>query len=380
MGYVRNTYGCHCFYGDSSFKRYNRAALGDTFIFNYNSNNTYNCCGGHGGGFWGGLGMGLGMGFGNFLGGFCGNLFGGFGNMFGGFGNMFGGFGMGNMFGGFGFPSFNFGNWGFGGTPAASSSNNTSTTKTVTVTKENADYAPINRLEERLYALVKDPNRKAEDIDALAKDVDAKIKEYEDKGNKFDEIQDAEDIGRLRKFKQHLEDLKAGKVPDDEDLTKDNEFGVEGLTPEDLTTLRNLKIRVINYDGKNGDAKGWSLPTPMSVENLQKLKAIADKTNMAVACANNTQAGLDKWIAGKIDDIKEVNGKLEYTIDCQNYGKLEFKHQVKQKEGNKYSVDRIDLGRAKESEYNHTPQDYDLYDGKLNRHGTSVNTVKTKKN
>ncbi len=85
MGYVRNTYGCHCFYGDSSFKRYNRAALGDTFIFNYNSNNTYNCCGGHRGGFWGGLGLGLGMGFGNLLGGFCGNLFGGFGNMFGGF-------------------------------------------------------------------------------------------------------------------------------------------------------------------------------------------------------------------------------------------------------------------------------------------------------
>ena len=365
MGYVRNTYGCHCFYGDSSFKRYNRALGGDTLIFNYNSNNTYNCCGGHGGGFWGGLGMGLGMGFGNFLGGFCGNLF-------GGFGNMFGGFGMGNMFGGF--PSWGgFGNWGFGGTPAASSNNNT---KTVTVTKENADYAPINRLEERLYALVKDPNRKAEDIDALARDVDAKIKEYEDKGNKFDEIQDAEDIGRLRKFKQHLEDLKAGKVPDDEDLTKDNEFGVEGLTPEDLTTLRNLKIRVINYDGKNGAAKGWSLPTPMSVENLQKLKAIADKTNMAVVCANNTKAGLDKWIAGKIDDIKEVDGKLEYTIDCQNYGKLEFKHQVKQKEGNTYSVDRIDLGRAGESGWNHTSQDYQLYDGMLKRHGASVNTKK----
>ncbi len=122
MGYVRNTYGCHCFYGDSSFKRYNRAALGDTFIFNYNSNNTYNCCGGRRGGFWGGLGLGLGMGFGNLLGGLCGGL-----------GNMFGGFGMGNMFGGF--PSFGgFGNWGFGGTPAASTVK--PSTKTVTVEKK----------------------------------------------------------------------------------------------------------------------------------------------------------------------------------------------------------------------------------------------------
>ncbi len=367
MGYVRSNYGCHCFYGDSSFKRYNRAMGGDTLIFNYNSNNTYNCCSGNRGGFWGGLGLGIGMGFGNLLGGLCGNLFGGMGNMFGGF------------------PSFGgFGNWGFGGTPAASKASSApsttsaattsaATTQTITVAKENADYAPINRLEERLYNLVKDPNRKPADIDALINEVDAKIKEYENNGNKFDEIQDAEDIGRLRKFKQHLDDLKAGNVPNDESLTAGNEFGIDGLSPEDLTTLRNLKIRVINYEGKNGPAKGWSLPTPISVENLQKLKAIADKTNMAVACANNVKAGLDKWIAGKIDDIKEVNGKLEYTIDCQDYGKLDFKHQVKQIEGDTYSVDRIDLGRTGESNWKHTACEYKLYDGKLNRNGSSVN-------
>ena len=134
--YVKQNFGCHCFYNDSAFKRYNRAHMGgDTLIFNYYGNSCgggympATCgCGFFGGlkGFWGGLGAGLGMGLMNFgmglLNGWMGNLFGGCG--FGGFG------GFGN-FGGFG---------GLGGNSSVGNGSN-SATATATTTKIRQDRA-----------------------------------------------------------------------------------------------------------------------------------------------------------------------------------------------------------------------------------------------
>lgn len=75
--YVRSNYGCNCFYGDSAFKRYNRAH-GDTLIFNYNYGNAGYCCGGSRGiGFKGGFGFGVGAVIGQYAMNFLNNLLGG---------------------------------------------------------------------------------------------------------------------------------------------------------------------------------------------------------------------------------------------------------------------------------------------------------------
>ena len=112
--YIKQNYGCHCFYNDSSFKRYNRFHTGgDTLIFNFGSG-----CGCNGfmstcGNMWRGLGnsfgsnflYGLGMGIGNWLGGCWGGMTNWLGGCWGGMTNWFGGcYGaMDNMFGGGGF-------------------------------------------------------------------------------------------------------------------------------------------------------------------------------------------------------------------------------------------------------------------------------------
>lgn len=320
MGYVRNTYGCHCFYGDSSFKRYNRALGGDTLIFNYNSNNTYNCCGGHGGGFWGGLGMGLGMGFGNFLGGFCGNLF-------GGFGNMFGGFGMGNMFGGF--PSWGgFGNWGFGGTPAASSNNNTSTTKTVTVTKENKDHEEINKLSKEVADLIAKNNQgtaSKADIDALKAKIQAKL------DGTFDGIQDDLDKSDLSAELRKLDNIVIGK-PDTSDLTviinridgdlSDDDISalIAGFDKLDDDQKAKVKTRLIALL-KGLERTGGGYKVPRDYSSLLKLELLSKLDPSIEVYVENYDSASDKWIKGSIANVtKDENGNINYWVDCEKTG------------------------------------------------------------
>lgn len=320
MGYVRNTYGCHCFYGDSSFKRYNRAALGDTFIFNYNSNNTYNCCGGRRGGFWGGLGLGLGMGFGNLLGGLCGGL-----------GNMFGGFGMGNMFGGF--PSFGgFGNWGFGGTPAASTVK--PSTKTVTVEKEvvkevektNADLTDIDALSGKVAAALeknKQGTLTQNDIDTLKGEIQAKLE------GKFDGIQDELDKELLSKELRKLDAIKIGTpdandisgIADKTDLSDDdiNKLiaGFDKLTSEQKTKLKSgLETSLASL--KRAD-DGYKVPRDYS--SLLKLELLCKLDPSVVVYVETYNAASDQWIKGSIANVtKDKDGNINYWVDCKNTG------------------------------------------------------------
>lgn len=112
--YVKQNLGCHCFYNDSSFKRYNRFHTGSgNLIFNFGSgcgcNNFMTTCGSmwrgignsFGSNFLYGLGIGLGnwlsgccIGFGNWLGGCWGGMTGWLGGCYGAMGNMFGGGGF----------------------------------------------------------------------------------------------------------------------------------------------------------------------------------------------------------------------------------------------------------------------------------------------
>lgn len=348
MGYVRNTYGCHCFYGDSSFKRYNRALGGDTLIFNYNSNNSYNCCGGSRGGFWGGLGMGLGMGVGNFLGGLCGNLF-------GGFGNMFGGFGMGNMFGGF--PSWGgFGNWGFGGTPSTTTSSTTPTT-TTTVTKTNKDYEPLKDLSKEVDAL----NAKIEAGTATQGEIDAliaKLQPYAD-GKNLDGVQDDID----KKFAQdaiaRLKKLSGSSQPD-------------AVVSEIPTTKSEAEAKLKEMDGAaldkitKEDAKKWLEALGLIDGEYAKFPAdnniralyLIQKSGLNAKVAHNDKATADEgFIRGTITDVaaggksvKEMTkeeldapAKISYTVNnctiTTDYGLTYSFEQTDDKTG--YKITKI---------------------------------------
>ena len=364
MGYVRNTYGCHCFYGDSSFKRYNRAALGDTFIFNYNSNNTYNCCGGQRGGFWGGFGMGLGMGFGNLFGGL-------FGGMMNGFGNMFGGFGMGNMFGGF--PSFGgFGNWGFGGTPAASTVK--PSTKTVTVEKEvktpNADHQAISDLGKKysdLLAGIKNGTIKPDEIEGKVAALKAEVAAKRGTGDAFvgDGIQDEIDTQDLDNLLKNLDNLVTKGSDGSSAIVDGNNIvliriagkDINGL--DDLDALANTNPDALKNLDKNvarmvllklgylDDEAGSMTPEKINAASKQTLAGkfsnhysvllVIQAAQVAVEVEKNDGNVKDHWCTGPISNVKLENGRISYDIDCTKTGVDGFKgeyHVVSQNDGN----------------------------------------------
>ncbi|MCM1002881.1 MAG: hypothetical protein NC408_00905 [Candidatus Gastranaerophilales bacterium] len=346
MGYVRNTYGCHCFYGDSSFKRYNRSLGGDTLIFNYNSNNTYNCCGGSRGGFWGGLGMGLGMGFGNILGSFC-------GNMFGGFGNMFGGFGMGNMFGGF--PSWgNFGNWGFGGTPAANNNTTTpstpstpSTTITSGLDKDNPKIEAFSKALDDTYG-----DGKA-NLDQTAYDKElAKLKDLK-KG--LDGVQDPSNkqwlndlLGKLNALADEGTEIvdsldddakprKKGKDKDLSSITTGNNLGyiqteTGAFVTSATTLLKNLKAQGISdftfeikgaYDEKIKDLVANSDQSVEYDATSNSFKSIKFKTASGISLsyspveipAGNRLHGTDAYVMQSATGNKQSYTLMAYVKD-----------------------------------------------------------------
>ncbi len=356
MGYVRNTYGCHCFYGDSSFKRYNRAALGDTFIFNYNSNNTYNCCGGQRGGFWGGLGLGLGMGFGNLLGGFCGNLFGVFGN----------------MFGGFGFPSFNFGNWGFGGSAPAAASTVKQSTKTVTVEKEvktpNADHQGISDLGKKYSELLAGIKTiKPDEIEAKVNALKAEVVAKRGTGDAFvgDGIQDDIDTQDLDNLIKDLDNLIT-KGADGSSVIANGDnivlIRIAGKDIEDLNDLdalaktnpdalknldKNVARMVLLKLGYLDDEAGSMTPTKINAASKETLAGkfsnhysvllVLQAAKVAVEVEKNDGNVKDHWCTGPISNVKLENGRISYDIDCTKTGVDGFKgeyHVVSQNDDN----------------------------------------------
>ena len=389
---------------------------------NYGSifNITNNCGGGTS--FWGGFGAGLGLGFGKLLGGLFGGFMGGFGNMFGGFGNMFGMGGLGG-FGGFG----GWGNglsglWGGGGA-----------TDSVGTGRDYSEYSSRrSRRSSSCDCGCKD-NKKVKsgeddkklDIDnpkfaAITGDIaklepgkvsDAeynKIKAALDEALKgTDGIQTEKDKETYNNLLQTLENLKAGKLAEnpvaedkiegvsDEDAKALKDAGLTadeikaavktglptativalikaGLKPEDLQTIKDIDAEVIQLPGgKNA----LTLPATLSVDSLTKLKDIADKRGIAVAVANNPKAAKDNWIAGKIDDIKEENGKLAYTVNCDNVGAYEYKYQVKQLADNKWSIDvhNDSINEMQEDGNGHKEQtDYQFTNKKLYKEGATV--------
>lgn len=390
---------------------------------NYGSifNITNNCGGGCGGGFWGGFGAGLGLGFGNLLGG----LFGGF---MGGMGNMFGGFGMGNMFGMGGFGGF--GGWGnglaglLGGGAAggadrdyseySSRRSRTSSScdcgckndKTKDVDPTDADCKKIADFQEEINKL-EQPISEEKYNDLKSRITAARTESEKDTKNK-----DA----NLKSYDELLEDLdgaKAGKSvvnpvnkpvvkSDDiiegvteEDLKKLKDVGLDndaikqaiktglpidtivnyikaGLKPEDLQTIKDVGAEIVQIaGGKNA----LTLPATLSLDSLAKLKAISDKRNIAVAVANNPKAEVDNWIAGKLDNIEEKDGKLSYTVDCDNVGAYGYKYQVKQLADNKWSIDvhKDSFSKMEEDGNGHREQtDYQLIGKKLYKEGSTV--------
>lgn len=390
---------------------------------NYGSifNVTHNC---GGTGFWGGLGAGLGLGVGNLLGGFLGNMLGGLGNMFGGFG--MGGFGLGGLgMGGFG----GLGGWGnglsglFGGGNASrterdyseygsrrSSRSNScdcgckgdkNTDPTDADCKKIADFQEeINKLttpvtEEKYNDLKTRIAAARAESEKDTKNKDANLKSYDELLKSLDGIKNGKNPVTEVKTQESpaADDGKIEGVSDD-DLAKLRAAGLDnnairqaiktglpvndiialikaGLKPEDLQTIKDLGIKLQNI----GDKAALSLPSAMTLDGLNKLKAISDARNIAVAVANNPKATEDQWIAGKLDDIKEENGKLSYTVNCKDYGVYDYKYQVQQIEGNKYSIDAHSdsYDAIREDGRGHQKQsDYEFNGNKLYKQGSTV--------
>ena len=354
-------------------------------IFNIN----YNCNGRHGG-FWSGLGAGLGYGIGGWL---MGGL-----NMLGGlFG--FGGMGFG---GGLQMPWLNWGGGSTGRYDDYSSrrhdATSRSTEKVVEKPQDDSEYADINKVQDEVTKLLEKDSITQEEYNTIKGKID---KLTHSNGNN-----DANNEDQIETLKGMLPSLeKKIKQAADEDADADSDSdgiiggtlgsedpgevkdgtdpagpinydGITGLTNDDKKTLNELGVRVIKIQGKNGEINALSLPKAMSLDNLNKLKAIADKHNIPVAVANNKTATLDKWIAGKIDDIKLENNKLSYTVNCDNYGELEYKYTVTQKDANSNDY-KIDLhsdsnDEAKRDGYSNRAQDYEFKEELLRRNGSTV--------
>lgn len=345
---------------------------------NYGSifNITYNCSGRHGN-FWSGLATGLGYGIGNW---FMGGL-----NMLGGWLGL-GGMGFGGGWGmGMGMPTFG---WGGGagrvgddsdyGRYRRSDSSERTVVRTEVKYKDDIDHEAINKLSGEVKALAE----KAKSGNVTPEEVAALNKKLDDAKNASDENAKPLDQGTYENLKGILSTIKttpAAQPPVDtqniERSVPDDWANIPNLTEDDKNTLKGLGVKPIQIDGKNGKIWALSLPSDLTADNLTKLKGIADGKNIPVAVAHNPSAGLDKWIAGKIDNIEANNGKLSYTVDCSNVGHLEYKHTIQQVDGNKYKVDRHadSEAKAKKDGFSHKAQDYEFSNGLLRRNGESVN-------
>ena len=312
--YIR-LFDCHC-NNNSAYRRYNNMnSGGDTLIFNFN-----NCCHNmptaHCGGFWGGFGggisgfwsgVGAGLGFGaiglgmSWLAGGIRNLC-----MTGSWGNP-----LQNLFGGgMGYGNYgNYGNpWGYPQTGRGGNDRTVDEERT-TVGSRTSTQTPATQT-----PAAQTPAAPTPAAPTPATDSDNEVTIDGKKVNIND--LDAKQIGQLTK--DDLEKIKAnGKL--DIILGK---LGAKTGTP---------------------DEKSISLPKILDLDNLNAIKNISDRLGFNVAVANNPNAGKDKWVSGKIDDIRVVRGEdgsdhIAYTIDCKGVGKYGLKYDVINKENNVWTI------------------------------------------
>lgn len=385
-GYVRNRFGCNCFYGDSSFKRYNRAH-GDTVIFNYNWGNNGHCCGGTAKtGFWGGLGFGAGLGLGtglmNMLGGWL------------GFGN--GGFSMNGLFGGMNFPwggASGGGFWGANnGWNNGWNSNRTTTTTSETTTpsrnrkaddagkdgKLDIDNPKFATITAKIKELLGKTNVTQAEIDAVNKELDDALKNT-------DGIQSEKDKETYNNLKGILNTIKvgannnggqkpsitpvptptnhppvvapeptgkdeapapAGKTPTPagktpatgtgeviiggkpiniNDLTPDASgiAKIQGLTADELKNIPQAKaIEILEKLGFVGTENGQKIG---KLSNNHKVLLLLMKSGLNVN-VENRNASKDTWIKGPITRVAEKDGVLSYDVDCAKTGSYGAKY------------------------------------------------------
>ena len=404
---------CH-----SAFKHYEmfHHSYGD--VINIGSNNTtiFNMGTGFGGGsFWSGLGYGLGNGIGSIFGGLFGGGMGGFGN--------YGGYGM-SPFGMGGFSPFgNMGTWwnsmSTGG--GARSGKSADSDGTCHCKDKASNDKSCNDPDLKKINGFRDAVQGIQDLDSPDK---AKVK------TKYDEIvkakKDQDDTHKAENtaaYDNLLEDLQKiadkngwGKL-DDKDFGIDkpattSETKVDGngkkddVTPTDGTTntgkvdrtdttgnvptdwsalsekLNANDIKTLNDIGVTpktiGDNKqALSLPSSLTVDALNKLKSISDKTGIPVAVARNNGANkIDSWIAGALKDIVENNGLIGFNVDCKNVGAYNLTYSVKQNDDkNTYTIS-YHSGKENTTEklYTKPQSDYEFKKGSLEKNGESVVT------
>ncbi len=317
----RKLYGDNCFFADSSWKRYQRAHSGDTLIFNFGNT----CCGGHGGynsgccgggNFWSNFGAGFGLGLANLCSGFLNGLMSPF-SMMGGWMSPF------SMMGGW-MSSFNMmGGWmspfGMSDCSPMYIGGGNKTDKTA-----KTDAKPLAK-----------PAEKVSD-DGVNDD------EWKDAGLKDDDIAELKKAGitfaDYKKLKAKCFDvgdiIKLKSVPASDAIGFKE--AIKNITAEEIVTLHEIgveKVALTDYTTPRPTV-GLGLPTQITKDNLDKLKTIANKHSIPVACGHNDKDTVDQWVAGKIDDITETDGKISFTIDCKNVGQAGGKYKFTQKEKN----------------------------------------------
>ena len=289
--------------------------------------------------------------------------------------------------GGFGFPMFGggFGNWGLGGGNRAADTTGTSSTKK---SADDKDYAKLNDLHAEANKLVKDiQDGKITNPAKAIDDLNKKLDDYK----KLDKKQTAENDEQIENIKKQLADAKAGldvkptgspvaiqnqgvvtstsgETPDKFGFTPSQDAALRetgscnldlikqiandwGISPTDLITLRKLGCGFLNIGKYNNAGKNlWALTLPsinqLTAENLGIIKTITDKADVIVAVGENKDS-VDKFVAGKLDDISDTGGHLTYTIDAkrandQGVAKLGKKYQVTHKEGNTYNIKNLE--------------------------------------
>ena len=363
-GYVRNRFGCNCFYGDSSFKRYNRAH-GDTVIFqNYYGNNNHCCGGGRRVGFWGGFGAVLGFGLGNMVMGGL-NMLGGWlglgngGYMGGGYSTPWGGsYGGGWQTGNNGY------NTGWNNNRTNSTTTNNSTT---TPQKENIDTDKISNFLTEIDELNKNP-----DASKIA-DLKNRIQKAKTNADDIKTQADSNSYDRLLNILDGIE-KRVNSQPVQQPATQGNGGAQQTPTPTTgagatttPTTAANTPVaqgstpttgnntpatanEQINIGGKPrnidtisniSDLKGL---TRDDINDLDKKVAekILDKLGYTDGTGNNKVGKLsnnfevlllleksalnvevehrkdsdDQWIKGPITNVQQNDGIISYDVDC----------------------------------------------------------------
>ncbi|MCQ2743361.1 MAG: hypothetical protein MJ230_01010 [bacterium] len=329
----RKLYGDNCFFADSSWKRYQRAHSGDTLIFNFGNT----CCGGHGGynsgccgggNFWSNFGAGFGLGLANLCSGFLNGLMSPF-SMMGGWMSPF------SMMGGW-MSSFNMmGGWmspfGMSDCSPMYIGGGNKTDKTA-----KTDAKPLAKPAKKVKS--NDSNDEWEKISIN----DADKKKLTDAGITFADYEklkeegiEVDNIVKLKEKDFDVDDIIKLKSVPASDVIGFKE-AIKNITAEEIVTLHGIGVKKVALTGytTSQPAVGLGLPTKITKDHLDKLKTIANKHSIPVACGHNDKDTVDQWVAGKIDDITETDGKISFTIDCKNVGQAGGKYKFTQKEKN----------------------------------------------